>query len=76
VSSPTSPQGKRVFISYVHQNAAEVDKLCEVLESASIPYWRDKNDLGPGDEWKVKIREAIRTDTVIFLACFSEAVRK
>lgn len=64
---------KHVFISYVTEDAGKVDRLCEVLEAGQIPYWRDRKDLGPGDSWKVKIREAIQGGTLTFLACFSQA---
>lgn len=64
-------RGKHVFVSYVHEDSAELDKLCAVLEAAQIPYWRDRTSLGPGDAWKAKIREAIRSGSLVFLACFS-----
>jgi hypothetical protein len=64
-----------VFVSYVHEDNAEVDKLCAVLEAVRIPYWRDRTSLGPGDAWKAKIREAIRGGSLVFLACFSDNSR-
>lgn len=68
-------QGKHVFVSYVREDNIEVNKLCAVLEAAKIPYWRDRNSLGPGDAWKAKIREAIRGGSLVFLACFSDNSR-
>ena len=65
-------ENRRVFVSYVRDNEAQVDELCESLEAAQIPYWRDRNDIAPGDDWKAKIRTAIRSESMIFLACFSE----
>lgn len=70
--SDGSAEGKHAFISYVRENKAEVDRLCRHLENAGIPYWRDRKDLAPGDKWKDKIREAIASGSVAFLACFSE----
>lgn len=70
-----STEGKHVFISYVREDKEAVDGLCSVLDAAQIPYWRDRNDLGPGDAWRAKIREAIRDDSLVFLACFSDASR-
>lgn len=70
-----STQEKHVFISYVHENSDEVDKLCAVLDAVNVPYWRDRSKLGPGDEWKAKIREAIRSGSMAFLACFSNESR-
>jgi hypothetical protein len=66
---------KHAFISYVKEDSAEVDRLCRILERSRIPYWRDRKDLAPGDQWKAKIRDAIRSDSLIFLACFSENSR-
>ncbi|UJC82118.1 toll/interleukin-1 receptor domain-containing protein (plasmid) [Rhodococcus erythropolis] len=67
----TSAAAKHVFISYVRQDNAEVDKLCDLLKAANIAYWRDRESLGPGDAWKRVIREAIQDGTAVFLACFS-----
>ncbi|WP_084793908.1 toll/interleukin-1 receptor domain-containing protein [Actinokineospora bangkokensis] len=63
---------KHVFISYVHEDSDQVDKLCSMLDAAHIPYWRDRTSLAHGDQWKHKIREAIRSHALVFLACFSE----
>ena len=68
-------EAKHAFISYVAEDKARVDKLCRVLEVAGVPYWRDRQSLGPGDMWKAKIREAIRSDSMVFLACFSAQSR-
>ena len=68
-------QQPHVFISYVREDADRVDGLCALLERAGIPYWRDRDKLGPGDEWKAVIREAIRSDSLVFLGCFSEHSR-
>lgn len=71
----TAPDAKHVFISYVRQDEAAVDKLCDLLKAANIPYWRDRDSLGPGDSWKRVIRDAIRDGSAAFLACFSENQR-
>lgn len=66
---------KHVFISYVREDSDRVDGLCAVLEAAQIPYWRDRQDLGPGDAWRAEIRAAIRDGSLVFLACFSDNSR-
>lgn len=71
----TSSVGKHVFISYVREDSERVDVLCKVLEAAQIPYWRDRIALGPGDAWKAVIRQAIRENSLVFLACFSDNSR-
>ena len=70
-----SADGKHAFISYVRKDKEKVDKLCRHLENAGIPYWRDRKDLAPGDKWKDKIRDAIASGSIAFLACFSEQSR-
>jgi TIR domain len=60
------------FISYVHEDSELVDALCDVLEAASIAVWRDREQLWPGDEWKVQIRRATQRGSLAFIACFSE----
>lgn len=62
-----------VFISYRHEDSAAVDELCEMLQMAEIPYWRDREELGPGDMWEMKIKQAIREGSLVFLACFSQS---
>lgn len=74
--SATAADGKHAFISYVREDKDEVDRLCRHLENAGIPYWRDRKDLAPGDKWKAKIRDAIASGSIAFLACFSERSRE
>lgn len=65
-------RSQHVFISYVREDSDRVDSLCEVLRASDIPYWRDRKDIAPGDNWKAKIRDAIQNGSLIFLACFSD----
>src|SRR5882757_1898857 len=60
-----------VFVSYVREDSGQVDWLCQVLEAAGIPVWRDTEKLWPGEDWRAVIRRAIREDALAFLACFS-----
>ena len=66
-SNPT-----RVFVSYVHDDSNEVDRLCGDLENAGVRTWRDVDQLLPGDDWKIAIRRAIENGAG-FIACFSQA---
>lgn len=65
-------RSQHVFISYVREDSDRVDFLCDVLRASDIPYWRDRKDIAPGDNWKAKIRDAIQNGSLIFLACFSD----
>lgn len=59
------------FLSYVSENSDDIDRLCSILDAAKIPYWRDRTALGPGDMWRSKIRDAIKSDSLAFVVCFS-----
>lgn len=66
-----SADGRRhVFVSYVRDDASEVDALCSRLTAAGVVTWRDTQQLIPGDEWQTVIRNAIASG-VGFIACFS-----
>ncbi|TFC58242.1 toll/interleukin-1 receptor domain-containing protein [Cryobacterium sp. TMB1-7] len=67
---------KHVFLSYLREDKEHVDALQAALESADFTVWRDTKDLWPGDNWEIKIREAINNGSLTFLACFSTALGK
>jgi len=58
------------FVSYVRENRKVVDRLCAALRRGGIQVWRDRNEIVPGEDWKVAIRQAIRNGDY-FIACFS-----
>lgn len=58
------------FISYVRDNAVDVDRLCADLIKAGVKVWLDRNDIHPGARWRDAIRDAIRSGDY-FIACFS-----
>jgi hypothetical protein len=70
VSTDRSTEG-HAFASYVREDVARIDKLQQLLEAAGIRVWRDTQDLWPGEDWRIKIRRAIKNDALVFLACFS-----
>lgn len=59
------------FISYVREDGERADRLATLLADAGIRVWRDVEDLWPGQDWKIQIRNAITNDSLAFLACFS-----
>lgn len=69
----TPPTEPHVFLSYVHEDSAQVDELQTALESVGLKVWRDKNSISPGDDWEEAIKAAITSNSLAFLACFSEA---
>jgi ATP-dependent Clp protease protease subunit len=62
----------KLFISYVREDSATVDRLADALKSHGIDVWLDRTNLHVGDRWKDAIRQAIG-DGDFFLACFSPA---
>lgn len=70
MSSGRSAQ-QHAFISYVHEDRAQVDELVALLHANGIATWRDTSDLWPGEDWQSKIRQAIENDSLVFVACFS-----
>jgi len=48
-----------------------IDELQQTLESAGIRVWRDTRDLWPGEDWRERIRSAITSNALVFIACFS-----
>lgn len=69
-----SMAAQHVFLSYIREDADAVDELQGALESAGFSVWRDVDQLWPGDNWEAKIRDAIRTGSLVFIACFSSAL--
>src|SRR5271165_4142786 len=62
----------QVFISYVLDDCAMVQRLAQTLELYRIKVWLDRNSLKPGYRWKKAIRDGIREGD-FFIACFSRA---
>ena len=60
----------KVFVAYVLEDAAAVDRLCDQLKENGFDAWVDHRRLLPGQNWPRAIESAIET-TDFFLACFS-----
>jgi hypothetical protein len=59
-----------VFISYLHENSKEVQRLVDALREFDIEVWLDRERIKPGHRWQGAIRNAIR-EGAFFIACFS-----
>lgn len=71
-TSPRERSAGHAFISYVRQDAANVDRLQSALTAIGIEVWRDTESLWPGQDWEIQIRRAITEQSLVFIACFSE----
>lgn len=60
-----------VFVSYVHENSKDIQKLYTDLKRHGVDVWLDRNEILPGVRWKTAIRDAIRNGDS-FIACFSK----
>jgi hypothetical protein len=67
---PTVALRKRVFISYVHEDAESVDRLASTLIANGFDAWLDRTHLKPGMRWRSVISREIRTGDYV-IACFS-----
>ena len=61
-----------VFISYVREDKHEIDRIVDDLKARRVKVWVDRERIGPGERWEIKIRTAIERGAS-FLACFSSA---
>jgi TIR domain len=59
-----------VFLSYVRENSALIDRLKDDLAARGAQVWLDRDILEPGARWRAEIRRAIRKGK-FFIACFS-----
>jgi TIR domain len=64
------PTAKRIFISYVREDADCVDRLASALSARGFDVWIDRTHLIPGMYWGRTIRKAIHEGDY-FVACFS-----
>lgn len=63
-------QYKHVFLSYCHDNKAEVRQLRDDLMKAGEAVWWDQ-DILPGADWKQQIRKAMQESYAV-VVCFSK----
>jgi hypothetical protein len=60
----------RIFIAYVEEDLADVQRLYRALNDAGYRPWMDKESLLPGQNWPRSIDRAIEVSD-FFIACFS-----
>lgn len=63
--------GNFVFLSYVREDASQVDRLVQDLRKRGIEIWLDREQIQPGERWQEAIHNAIHTG-LYFIACFSK----
>ncbi len=66
---------RHVFLSYCRDNAAEVARLYEDLTRAGLTVWWDQQ-IGPGQDWKLAIRTAMKNSSAVLLSLSAEAQQR
>ena len=62
---------KHVFLSYCRDNVTEVAKLRDALIAAGEQVWWDQ-DILPGQDWKLAIRQAMKQSYAVILCLSAE----
>ncbi|MEO8659587.1 MAG: TIR domain-containing protein [Bryobacteraceae bacterium] len=69
----TKPQ---VFFSYAREDQALVEPVYDMLRRSGFVPWMDVRDIGPGEEWAVSIKRAIRRSNFCLAFVSSHSVPK
>jgi len=64
------PRSAQIFLAYVKEDQAAVERLYDALEAEGFSPWMDARKLLPGQNWPRAIETAIETSD-FFVACFS-----
>ncbi|HUI79583.1 MAG TPA: toll/interleukin-1 receptor domain-containing protein [Bryobacteraceae bacterium] len=64
------PRSAQIFLAYVKEDQAAVERLYDTLEAEGFSPWMDARKLLPGQNWPRAIETAIETSD-FFVACFS-----
>lgn len=62
-------KNKKIFISYSHKDKELKDQVVSHLNAIKLPIdiWVDKNEIDAGDEWEIKIKNAIEQSEMAIL---------
>ena len=66
----------KAFLCYAKEDNSKVRNLYNELSSDNIEPWMDKENLLPGQNWKLEIPEAIRSSDVVIIFLSKVAVKK
>ena len=68
--------GKQVFISYAKEDSAVAKRIYNDLKGIGVNVWLDSEDLLPGQNWKLTIRESIKESSYFLALLSSNSVSK
>ena len=65
-----------VFLSYIYEDKETVARLKRDLTARGVEIWLDKEQIQPGDQWKKKIGDAIRSCRFAIICLSNKALSK
>ncbi|MCY7360231.1 MAG: toll/interleukin-1 receptor domain-containing protein, partial [Rudanella sp.] len=65
-----------VFLSYAHEDAAQVDTLYQDLTAKGFQVWKNDYQLLPGENWEHKIEVALREHEFVIVCLSAASVEK
>jgi internalin A len=68
-------QGKKIFISYSHQDKSFAKKLANQLEKEGMRVWWDFDSLKGGQDWQKEIERAIKQSDFFLVTLTPDAVK-
>ena len=66
----------KIFISYAKEDQNFAEKLYSDLKDQGFNLWMDKNNLVPGQNWKIEISKAINESTFFLALISSNSISK
>ncbi len=74
---PIDKRPLKVFLSYASQDRSLVRELSrQLMGEGWIDIWRDEKNLLPGQDWRVKIEEAVEEADVVIICLSNHSVSK
>jgi len=64
----------KVFISYANDSKPLAEELTQAFSNEGITVWADFKDLRPGDQWRIKLEQAIKASN-LFLFLISPNIQ-
>jgi ribosomal protein L40E len=76
--SPTATASRalRVFLCHCSEDKPQVHRLYKRLKAGGLAPWYDEEDILPGQDWDLAIRQALRSCDIVLVCLSARAVSK
>jgi hypothetical protein len=71
MASSHQPEAPQVFVSYAREDSGEALDLYHKLREVGFRPWIDQEDILPGEDWELKIRNILRKSDFLII-CLSK----